>query len=172
MKIPLDHVCVRTGVLCPRCRRLVESGEVEKFEVDVMRELLNLETRSDFKFLRDAVYIKSLMARDMLVLVIDLKDTSVHPRMLGRLGRALSDRLKVRVRVINKAHGDLREIARQLVYPARVIGVNTLWLPDGTVEHIVRIPRSDSRYLPSNTTVLEDLLSKITGVNVRIRTGI
>ncbi len=172
MKIPLDHVCVRTGVLCPRCRRLVESGEVEPFEVDVMRELLNLEGKGDFKFLKDAEYVKAIRTRDMLVLVIDIKDTNIHPRLLGRLGRILSSKLKVKVRVVNRAHGDLREIARQLVYPARVIGVNTLWLPDGTVEHIVRIPRSDSRYLPSNVAVLEDLLSKITGMNVRIRTGI
>jgi len=172
VKIPLDHVCVRTGVLCPRCRRLVESGEVEPFEVDVMRELLNLEGKGDFKFLKDAEYVKAIRTRDMLVLVIDIKDTNIHPRLLGRLGRILSSKLKVKVRVVNRAHGDLREIARQLVYPARVIGVNTLWLPDGTVEHIVRIPRSDSRYLPSNVAVLEDLLSKITGMNVRIRTGI
>lgn len=172
MKIPLDHVCVRTGVLCPRCQRLVESGEVEKYEVDVMRELLNLEERPDFKFLKDAKYVKSILTRNMLVLIIEAADSNIHPRILGRLGRALSEKLNTRVRVINKAHGDLREIARQLMYPARVIGVNTLWLPDGTVEHIVRIPRSDSRYLPANTAVLEDILSKITGMNVRIRTGI
>ncbi len=172
MKIPLDHVCVRTGVLCPRCRRLVESGEVEPFEVDVMRELLNIEGKNDFKFLRNTEYVKAIRTRDILVLIVNIKDTNVHPRLLGRLGRILSSKLKVKVRVVNKAHGDLREIARQLVYPARVIGVNTLWLPDGTVEHIVRIPRSDSRYLPSNVAVLEDLLSKITGMNVRIRTGI
>jgi transcription antitermination factor NusA-like protein len=57
----------------------------------------------------------------------------------------------------------------QLVYPARVTGVNTLWLPDGSVEHIVRVPRSDLRYLPTRITSIEEALSKISGVSVKIR---
>ncbi|MCD6340377.1 MAG: hypothetical protein J7L51_00290, partial [Desulfurococcales archaeon] len=106
---------------------------------------------------------------NFLILVIEIKE-QVTSRILGRLGRALSDGLKMKVRVINKSNTNIREIASQLLYPARVIGVNTLWLPDGTVEHIVRIPRSDSRYLPSNIYALEQVLSVVTGMNVKIRT--
>jgi len=169
VKIPLDHICVRTGVLCPRCRRLVSSGEVKEFEVDVMRALLELETRSDFKFLRDAEYIKSVILGRTLILLIRVKGGAIHPRHLIRLGRALSEKLGKRVKIVNTAQGSLREIASQLMYPARVIGVNTLWLPDGTVEHIVRIPKSDRRYLPPDTLALENILSQITGMNVKIR---
>jgi len=169
VKIPLDHICVKTGVLCPRCERLVSSGEVEKFEVDVMRLLLELEEKPEFKFLKNATYHKAINVDNFLILVIEIKE-QVTSRTLGRLGRALSDGLKMKVRVINKSNTNIREIASQLLYPARVIGVNTLWLPDGTVEHIVRIPRSDSRYLPSNIYALEQVLSVVTGMNVKIRT--
>ncbi len=170
MKIPLDYVCVKTGVLCPRCQKLVDTGEVDEFEVGVMKALLDLEEKVDFRFLKEAKYVKAMKTNGILVLILDINDPQIQPRILGRLGRALSDRLKMRVRVINKAQGGIRELARQLIYPARVSGVNTLWLPDGTVEHIVRIPRSDSRYLPANTHALEEILSRITGMNIRIRT--
>lgn len=170
MRIPLDYICVRTGVLCPRCERLVSSGVVKRFEVDIMRALLELEEKPDFRFLRNAEYVKSVKSNNITVLILSVKDVDIHPRILSRLGRALSDRLKLKVKVINKARGGLREIAGQLIFPARVIGVNTLWLPDGTVEHIIRIPRSDSRYLPSSTIILEQLLARLIGVNVRIRT--
>jgi len=169
VKIPLDHICVKTGVLCPRCERLVSSGEIEKFEVNVMRLLLELEEKTEFKFLRNAIYHKAINVDNFLILIIELKE-HITSRLLGRLGRALSDELKMRVRVVNKSNTNIREIASQLLYPARVIGVNTLWLPDGTVEHIVRIPRSDSRYLPSNIYALEQVLSVVTGMNVKIRT--
>jgi len=169
VKIPLDHICVKTGVLCPRCERLVSSGEVDKFEVDVMRVLLKLEEKNEFKFLKNAVYHKAINIDNFLILVIEVKE-HVTSRLLGRLGRALSDELRKRVRVVNRSNTNIREIASQLLYPARVIGVNTLWLPDGTIEHIVRIPRSDSRYLPSNIYALEQVLSVVTGMYVKIRT--
>ncbi|MCD6324402.1 MAG: transcription elongation factor [Desulfurococcales archaeon] len=169
MKIPLDYLCVKTGVLCPRCQRLVDTGVVGDYEVDVMRALLDLEERPDFKFLKTAKYVKTLRLDGMYVLILETKDPNLRPRDLGRLGRALSDKLRVRTRVINKVGGDIRELAKQLMYPARVTGVNTLWLPDGSIEHIVRVPKADLRYLPMKTTSLEEILSQITGMNVRIR---
>lgn len=169
MKIPLDYLCVKTGVLCPRCQRLVDTGVVGEYEVPVMRALLELEERPDFKFLKDAKYIKTLKLDSMMVLLLEINDPDLKPKDLGRLGRALSDKLRVKVRVINKTTGDIRELARQLMYPARVAGVNTLWLPDGSIEHIVRVPRADIRYLPMKTSSLEEILTQITGMNVRIR---
>ncbi len=170
MKIPLDQICVRTGVLCPRCQSLISNGSIDKFEVNIMRILLDLENTVDFKFLKDASYVKTYSTDSMYILIIKVASLDVHPRILGRLGKVLSDRLGARVKVINVRSLDIREIAQQLIFPARIMGVNTLWLPDGSIEYIVRIPRRDSRYLPSDTYKLEQLLSTITGKNVKIRT--
>jgi len=169
LKIPLDYLCVKTGVLCPRCQRLVDTGIVKEYEVQVMRALLELEDRPDFKYLKDSTYVKALKLNDVMILIIEVKDPTVRPKDLGRLGRMLSSKLNIKVRVINKVSGSIRELASQLIYPARVAGVNTLWLPDGSVEHIVRIPKGDLRYLPARMSSLEEVLSKITGMNVRIR---
>ena len=168
MKIPLDYICVRTGVLCPRCRRLVESGAVKDYEINVMKYLLELEDKPEFRFLKDSKYIRSFKIDNMLILLLEIPG-SIQSRVLARLSRVLFEKLKIKVRVINKARGNLRDIASQLMYPARVIGVNTLWLPDGTIEHIVRVPKSDRRYLPLDMMTLENVLSQITGVNVKIR---
>ena len=169
MKIPLDYLCVKTGVLCPRCQRLVDTGVVKDYEVPVMRALLELEDRPDFKYLKNSTYVKALKLNDVMILIIEVKDLNVKPKDLGRLGRMLSSKLNIKVRAINKVSGNIRELARQLIYPARVTGVNTLWLPDGSVEHIVRIPKGDLRYLPARMSSLEEVLSKMTGMSVRIR---
>jgi len=43
LRIPLDTICVKTGILCPSCQRKVDEGEVQEFEVEILRNLLELE---------------------------------------------------------------------------------------------------------------------------------
>lgn len=170
MRIPLDHICVRSGVLCPRCQGLVDSRVVESYEVDVMRVLLDLEDKPEFKFLKDAVYHKTLKLADLLVITIQLPDSLTNQRLINKLDKQLSEVLGIKVRVIDKSVNNIRSIAFQLVTPARISGINTLWLPDGSVQYIVRIPKSDSRYLPASKEVIEEVLSTLVGSSVRIRT--
>jgi RNA-binding protein YhbY len=170
VRIPLDHICVRSGVLCPRCQGLVDSRVVESYEVDVMRVLLDLEDKPEFKFLKDAVYHKTLKLADLLVITIQLPDSLTNQRLINKLDKQLSEVLGIKVRVIDKSVNNIRSIAFQLVTPARISGINTLWLPDGSVQYIVRIPKSDSRYLPASKEVIEEVLSTLVGSSVRIRT--
>ncbi|MEM0361600.1 MAG: transcription elongation factor NusA [Sulfolobales archaeon] len=170
MKIPLDQICVKSGVLCPRCQGLVDSRVVDPYEIDVMRALLELENESDFKFLKDATYYKAVKSGNFLVLLIQLPDSSTTPRLLSKLDKHLSELLGVKVRVVDKSSNNIKSIALQLVMPARVSGINTLWLPDGSTQYIVRIPRSDSRYLPASKEVIEEVLTNLIGSSVRIRT--
>lgn len=170
MKIPLDQICVKSGVLCPRCQGLVESRVVEPYEVEVMRALLELEDNANFQFLKEATYYKAVRLNNFLVLLIDLPNSYTNPWTLNKLDRQLSELLSVKVRVIDKSSNNIKSIVLQLVMPARVSGINTLWLPDGSTQYIVRIPKSDSRYLPASKEVIEEVLTNLIGSSVRIRT--
>ncbi|MEM4830435.1 MAG: transcription elongation factor, partial [Zestosphaera sp.] len=148
MRIPLDVLCVKTGVLCPRCQSIVRGGSVREYEVDVMRELLDLEELTDFKFLKDMEYVRSVMGEGALVVILqDTKNNTPDPRSLNKLSWILSERLKVKTKIVTNTR-DLKEIVKQLVFPARITSVNTIWLPDGTVEYVVRVPRFELRNLP------------------------
>lgn len=170
MKIPLDILCVKTGVLCPRCQSILRSGSVRDYEVDVMRELLDLEELADFKFLKDMEYVRSVTGEGALVVILqETKDNTPDPRSLNKLSWTLSERLKIRARIITNTK-DLKEVVKQLVFPARITSVNTIWLPDGTVEYVVRVPKFELRNLPfKRREIIEDLLTQITGNVVRIR---
>ncbi len=166
MKIPLDYVCVKSGVLCPRCQLLVDTGKVEGFEVEVMRALIELE-ESGVKYLKNAIYHKSFREGDLLVVVIEFKEKIPHHE-LAKIAKALAPKLGLRVKVINKS-SDLRQMAASLLYPARILGINTVWLPDGSTHYVIRVPRSDQRVLQNNREVYERILSQIIGQEVEIR---
>ncbi len=171
VQIPLDYICVKSGVLCPRCQSLVDSGAVADYEVDVMRALIELEEKENVSILRKATYHKTYRVGDMYVVVMDLGiGTSVplftrHARVLEQ---KLQEKLGVRVKVIPKAN-DVRGLAAFLLYPARVLGVNTLWLPDGSIEYVIRISRRDQRFIAGRKEEFERILTELLGKRTRIR---
>ena len=57
----------------------------------------------------------------------------------------------------------------QLLAPARILGVNTLWLPDGSFESIIRISKYDEKILPARREVIEEALSRILNATVKVR---
>jgi len=167
MKIPLDSVCVRSGLLCDRCQGMVDSGEVDTDEVEIMRVLLDLE-ESQFKELKDATYHRAIKIGHLLVLVVTSGPNLTQSKWV-KVSKALQEKLKVKtVRIVEKVN-DLKASASQLLSPARVLGVNTLWLPDGTVQYVVRVAKNEKRFLPSGTTELERALSKLYSTTVKIR---
>lgn len=167
MRIPLDQLCVKSGVLCPRCESLVRSGAVTELDIEVMRALLRAESAPDFRFLRESGYVRSVKLSSIVVVQLDVP--GVDSRSLLKLAKHLEGELGSRVRIINSKHASTKDLVRSIIQPARVLGVNTLWLPDGTMEYVVRIPKSDLRYLPAPQEEVESLLSMMVGTNVRIR---
>ncbi|RLG73353.1 MAG: transcription elongation factor NusA [Thermoprotei archaeon] len=164
-KLPLCTICVKSGLLCPRCQRLVERGDYDDIDIEIMKILLELE-ESKFTILKDVVYYKSYKADNMYVIV--LSGNKLSPYMLGKIAKKLSEKLEGKVRIIEKT-GSLRRMASQLLLPANVLGVNILWLPDGSWQSIVRVSKSDSKALPAEKEVLEEILTKLSGMEVRIR---
>ena len=163
MRYPLDKICVKSGVLCPRCQRLVDTGVVGKYEIPIMKEMIELE--EELKGLREGVYIKAYI-RDNLVVVLV---RGLRDRMLReKLNRELSARLKKRVRVVEKS-GDIRDIIEQVIAPATLLGVNTLWMANGTEQIIVRVPRREHRFMADRLEAYEKILEEILGKPVKIR---
>jgi transcription antitermination factor NusA-like protein len=74
----------------------------------------------------------------------------------------------MKVRVLEKTNS-IKNSAVQLLSPARVLGVNTVWMPDGSVQYVIRVSKSEKRLLPAEAQLLESALTKIHSTPVRIR---
>ncbi|RLG77129.1 MAG: transcription elongation factor NusA [Thermoprotei archaeon] len=169
MRIPLDYICIKSGILCPRCQRLVDSGVVSNLDVELMKALLDIEeNQSNFRFLKESSYVRSVQQGRMIVVILDIPDT-VPQQTLIRLSRLLSERLGgFKVRIVRNSN-DLKSMVSQIVAPARIMGINTVWLPDGSVQHVIRMPRYDARLLPAPMKDIETLLTQLFKYNFRIK---
>lgn len=143
----------------------MDKGEYDEWDIRVMKAFLELE-ESKMGFLREYTYHKSIASNGLIVVMVSGPKTS--PYILARISRALSEKLGLKVRVVEKT-SSLKQLAGQVLAPAQVLGVNMLWLPDGSWESIIRISRHDFRSLPAKVEVLEEVLSKINGFPVRIK---
>jgi transcription antitermination factor NusA-like protein len=163
LRIPLDVICVKTGILCPSCQRKVDEGLVQPYEVDIMRKLLELE--EEVKQLKNLEYVKSYDLGSVLIVV--LKGEQVDPEVIRKIRQALSKALDRKVRVVIKVP-EAREVASQVLIPLTVKGVNVVWMPDGTEKYVVRV-KGPIRKLPAPKEELEKVLSDILGAPIEIR---
>ncbi len=162
MKYPLDKICVKSGILCPNCQRKVDTGIVKREEIPIMRELMLLE--DEMKELRRGEYVKAKVLDGLVIVIVRGFDSKEE---LEKIAKRLSQRLRKKVKMVNLT-GDKRKLVEQVIAPATLLGLNTLWLPDGSEEIIVRISRSDQRYLHDRSRI-EELLTELLGKAAKIR---
>ncbi|MET1101850.1 MAG: transcription elongation factor [Pyrodictiaceae archaeon] len=172
VQIPLDYVCVKSGVLCPRCQGLVDSGVVDEREIPIMKALIELEENENMQLLKKATYHKAYFVdNEMIVVIMDLgigTSVPVFTRYARQVEQKLQEKLGIRVKLIPKAN-DVRSLASFLLYPSRILGVNILWLPDGSIEYVIRVSRRDQKYIMVRKQVYEKILSEMLGKRTMIR---
>jgi len=165
LKMRLDQVCVKTGVLCSRCQSIVDNGEVSELDVNIMRELLEVE--NEIKELRDSSYYGSVVVGNLLILIVGSGQKMDMQKWI-RVAKRLQSKFDYKIRIVEKSD-NIKATASQLLSPARLVGVNIVWFPDGSNEYVIRLGKQDLRILPIDLKNLEEVLSKIHKVQVRVK---
>ncbi|MEB3825713.1 MAG: transcription elongation factor [Desulfurococcales archaeon] len=131
-----------------------------------MKVLLELEEQGE-TWLRNSEYVKAYMLDGFLVILIRIRGHEGFS--LSRAAREIARRVNARyVKIIDYRGKDLRYLARQLVSPAKVYGVNIVYMPDGSTVYTIRVSRRDMNRLPIDKELLEKALSTIYGEPVSI----
>ncbi|MDN5319959.1 MAG: hypothetical protein PWP49_379 [Thermococcaceae archaeon] len=166
MKAPICEVCLKTeDILCPADEKKLQEGLISELDVKISRMLYKLLGDADVEFK------KAVEAGDLVVIMVGEGNV---PLVIGKGGKnikLLMRELGKRVRVIEgreiKDTDDLKKLATDLLYPAGVFGVNVVYAPQGQYYKVLVI-RRDRQKLPERQEILEDILSKIAGVEVKI----
>ncbi len=165
----LTKVCsidLKSGILCQRCEEKVRSGEITKLDLEVAKILLDLEGR--YPALQNVYLHRAVEAGDVLAILVNRGDV---PHILGyggKLLKAISEKTGKRMIKITAYNEETRRFLEGLFAPASILTVNTVWIPDGSTETKVVIPKKDDRKLPARVEALKDLAKRIHNVTLRI----
>ena len=85
----------------------------------------------------------------------------------GKIVREISRTIGKKVRVVGEK-SDLRSVARDILAPARISGINIVYGKDGQEKHKIRVMREDSRRIPGKLDVLNGIIQELTHENTLI----
>ena len=164
MKGPFCNFCLQTGILCGKCQSLIDSGELTNVDITVAMELNKLEQK--YNELKDVTFFRAVEVGSLIVVLVGESDLPVILGHRGKIIKELEQNLKKKIRVLETS-SSTGKMVEDLLAPAEIAGINTIWLPDGTKVKKVRV-RGQPRKLPASVDTLEDVVQKLTNEPIRI----
>ena len=165
MQIQLCEFCLKSGMLCNKCKTKVESGEVSTDYIEVAKILLGWENQ--FQFLQKVRLDNVLGAGGFLVLVVGKGDSakfSAEPK----LTRDLGDQFNKRVLVIESGVKD-RQFLEDLFATQHIVTINIIWLPDGSTEtRVVLQGRGNRRLSKKRLQALVNVAKTVRNMDLRV----
>ncbi|MBC7120917.1 MAG: transcription elongation factor NusA [Candidatus Methanosuratus sp.] len=162
MKTPICYFCAKSGVLCPRCQEKLDKGEITQADVEVSKWFIDYEAKNPQ--LKDYAILRTVKLPNMVIVMVS---GGGNKALLSKVSKQLSDEKKTSVRIVEKT-SSIKRLLEQIVTPARVMGANTVWLPDGSWESTIKMPRSDMRKMPIDPRSAEEAIRILTGEVVHI----
>lgn len=159
MSLPICEVCAKTGILCNVCEEKLAQEKISVLDVELSKILFELGEG-------DISFSKAIETQDAIVVVAPKESIG---KIIGRSGaniRVISKKLGKPVRVVGS--GELKDMIYDFASPARVIGVNKVFRPDGSTIQRVRIPRKDKPKLRLGVEDMEKIISSLSEDQVEI----
>jgi transcription antitermination factor NusA-like protein len=164
MMMPLCSFCIKSGILCQKCQKKIESGQIGETDVQTAKLLMGLEEK--YPSLQKIHFYNAYDVDGVLAIVVGRGDLSAFRENNGSILREIAQYTRKRVRIIEK-YGDERKFLENLFDPAVITTINKIWLPGGTTETRV-IMASRQKRLPVKSRILKKLAKQIRGITLRI----
>ena len=157
--------CLRSGMLCPKCQKKVESGEVTQLDLKIARLLLSME--KEFPVLQEVTFYGAVNAKETLAIIVDKGDVARMLSYGGKIIREIGKKVGKIVRVVE--HGvSSRKFIEDLFAPLTVVAINKIWLPDGTTETRVILDRRSGKLSKQRVESLKEIAIKVQGLTLRV----
>ena len=154
MVLPVCDVCLKSGMLCQGCENKLKSGEITQLDLDIAKLLFKLgEGTLGFK--------RTIEIGDVVIIVTDKDQVGKLIGKSGKIVRAISKKVGKKIRVIGEG-SDFKEIARDILAPARISGINIVYGKDGEERYKIRVMKEDSRRLPAKLDLLNNIMDQLT----------
>jgi len=158
------NFCLKSGILCPKCQKKLDSFLISKTDLQIGRLLLSLE--DTYPPLQEIHFHKAVETDNVLALIVGRGDVARLLSYGGKILKTIGEKTGKAVRVLE--HGvDDRKFLEDLFAPLSILTINTIWLPDGSQETRV-ILRKRGRKPPLNVEAMKQLAQKVRGITLRV----
>ncbi len=155
MVLPVCDVCLKSGMLCQGCEKKLRTGEITQLDLDISKILFKVgEGKIGFK--------RTIEIGDIVIIVTEKDQVGKLIGKSGKIVREISRTVGKKIRVVGE-NSDLRSVARDILAPARISGINIVYGTDGDQKYKIRVMGEDSRKLPGRLDVLNDIIKQLTG---------
>jgi transcription antitermination factor NusA-like protein len=163
--LPACITCVKSGFLCTNCQEKLDAGEITEFELDLAKDLIELEENEKFNFLKDISFFKAIDFEDVVILVVGKKDKlRITKKLINWIEKTYEIDKIILIEKTNKP----RPIIEALIAPSKLISLNEIFLATGDIEFKATLPKKDQDDILFTKEELEDLFVEITGKVIRI----
>jgi transcription antitermination factor NusA-like protein len=161
MQLPVCNFDLESDMLCTSCQAKLDRGEITSFDIELSKWLL--EREKDYPNLENVSLLRSTRIEGRLILIVKKKGKD-----LFLAEEALVNELSQKFGEVMVVEGPpkLRRVIREFIHPASEVGVNSLYLPDGSKESIVILREQDRERIQYSTTDLRLIVSGIMGESV------
>jgi len=152
MQTPICEVCLKSNILCSGCQEKLNSGKISNKDVEVSRYLYELSER--MRSIRDIKILK-VVDCGTLIIITGIGDAA---KLVGREGvvvKKIARDFKKSIRILEEA-STFKGFVEELVSPAPVSGINTLYKEDQEVYRI-KIPAIQR----NNVLITPEIFSQI-----------
>jgi transcription antitermination factor NusA-like protein len=165
LKMGLCSFCLKSGILCQKCLSKVKSGEISELDLKIARLLMSLEEK--YPSLQNVYFHRAIDADGTMAIVVGPGDV---PRLLGyggKIVRALGEETGKNVRILESGVDD-RKFLEDLFAPISIVTINTIWLPDGSMETRVILRRRRGGHGSFDVKALKDIAFKVRKITLRV----
>ena len=165
MKTELCSFCLKSGILCPSCRRKLKSGAISEIDLKIAQILLSLE--KTYPSLQDIYFHKAVEASRVLAIVVGKGDVARLLSYGGKILKELGKKVGKRIHVLE--HGvDDRKFLEDLFSPLSIITINRIWIPDGTTQTRVILRKTRRKSPLINVEALKKIAKELRGITLRV----
>jgi len=165
-KLPICNFDAKTGILCANCESRLRRGEISKADVEASRAVVRLADK--LSELNRVTLKRAFDVGSAYVLEFEQQDLAAiksNPSVYAELEGAL----KGKVWIVG-AGGSDRKFLEDIFFPAKVLTVNTVWLPDGGKKTKVIVPARRSERRIGDFDKLREAVRQARGIELLVET--
>lgn len=161
MRLPVCNFDLESDMLCTSCQAKLDRGEITAFDIEFSKWML--EREKEHPNLEDLTLLRATRTEGRLILIVKKKGKSLllaEEVLMSELSERFGEVM------IFEGPAKLREVIREFITPAIEVGVNSLYLPDGSKESIVMLRGEDSERIKYSVDELRSIVSAIMNESV------